>query len=68
MSTTPKWAVGMQKLGPGIYFKEDTKQIHVSEAELCEHFGVPYTPENVKIIEEAVREAFPGIATEVQHR
>lgn len=51
---TPDWARGMRKLGPGIYL--DSKAVmHVSERELCEHFNVPYTAANVRIIEETLQ-------------
>jgi hypothetical protein len=70
MTTTPKWAVGMRKIGPGIYVNEKTRAIHISERELCEHFQVPYNAENIRIIEEAAmkvaREQFPDIKTEVR--
>ncbi len=62
MQRTPKWATGMQKLGPGIYVDEK-RTMHLSESEICEHFGVPYTQENIEVIEAAAtaafREAFP---------
>jgi hypothetical protein len=38
--------------------------LHVSDRELCEYFGVPYTPKNARLIDEvvmdAVRGEFPG--------
>lgn len=52
---TPAWAKGMQKIGPGIYI--DGSSFHVSEKEICEHMGVPYTEENARIIEEVVPQA-----------
>ena len=55
LSRTPAWSKGMRKLGPGVYVTED-RQIHVSEGEICEHFGVPYTRENQQIIEQVAQE------------
>jgi len=52
--TTPAWAKNMRKLGPGVYATKD-RVIHVSEAEICAHLGVPYTRAHSKIIEQAVR-------------
>jgi hypothetical protein len=50
---TPVWAKGMRKLAPGVYV--DTRNaLHVSEREICENFGMPYTKENSRIIEETV--------------
>jgi hypothetical protein len=62
LTRTPPWAKGMRKLGPGVYEKDGA--LHISEGELCEHFGVPYTRENTQIIEEmaqkVVREVWPS--------
>jgi hypothetical protein len=46
----------MQKLGPGVYGKEN--KLHICEAEVCEHFGVPYTKENAEIVVRAVTDAY----------
>lgn len=66
ISRTPKWAVGMRKLGPGAYL--DADGLHFSTREMCEHFGVPVTEENQRIAREttmrAMREA--GLDVEVQ--
>jgi len=56
ITRTPKWAKGMRKLMPGVY-EDASHQLHVSEAEICEHFGVPYTKENSAVIEETVEAA-----------
>jgi hypothetical protein len=65
---TPRWAVGMRKLGPGLYFDGDG--LHISEEELCEAMGVPYTPENCAVVESAAltaaRAAF-GLDLKVNH-
>lgn len=54
---TPPWAVGMRKLAPGVYMDDKTRALHVSEAEVCEHFGVPCTEENAETIVRALAEA-----------
>ena len=54
--SAPKWAVGMQKIGPGIY-ADKTAAIHLDEAELCEHMRVPCTPENAEVLRRAAIEA-----------
>jgi len=51
----PRWAVGMKKIGPGLYVEGES--IHFYTPELCEHLGVPATPENQRVAEEAAREA-----------
>jgi hypothetical protein len=40
----------MQKLGPGMYLDADAR-LHLSQGEICEHFGVPETAENIAMIE-----------------
>ena len=52
---TPEWAKGMRKIGPGCYV-DAANNMHVSEAEICEAFGVRYCPENSAIIEDVVRQ------------
>lgn len=51
----PKWAVGMEKLGPGIYVKD--RELHFSGRELCEYFRVPYNEENCRKLERAALRA-----------
>lgn len=53
---TPAWAVGLRKLAPGVYMDDKTHALHVSEAEVCEHFGMPYTQENAETIVRALAE------------
>ena len=53
---TPPWAKGMRKLGPGVYV-DNKNEINVSEAEICEYYGMPFTKENSAVIEETVRAA-----------
>ena len=55
VTRTPAWAKGMQKLGPGIYVTPG-RELHISESEICEHFGVPYSRANVRMIEESLVE------------
>lgn len=55
VTKTPAWATGMRKLGPGIYVTAN-RELHISEREICEHFGVPWTAENVRVIEETAIE------------
>lgn len=52
---TPAWAVGMRKIGPGVYV-DSARALHISEREICDHFDVPYSPENSKVIEEVAQE------------
>jgi hypothetical protein len=69
MSRAPRWAVGMRKLGPGIYVDEAANAVHFSGAELCAHQGVPATRENVEIAEQAARDVtakyWPGARVKV---
>jgi hypothetical protein len=64
---TPKWAVGMQKIGPGVYVDKD-RALHLDEAGFAEHLGVPYTRETQRVIQEEAtrvfREKFPAMETE----
>lgn len=53
--SAPKWATGMQRLGPGIYRNGDT--IDVSEREVCEHFHVPCSEANFEVIRNSLNEA-----------
>jgi hypothetical protein len=57
---TPRWAKGMQKLGPGIY-EDASRTLHISEEELCEHYGVAYTQENGAIVEEILKAALSQV-------
>jgi hypothetical protein len=50
----PNWAVGMKKIGPGMYVQGDS--MHFYAPELCEELGVPPTPENQRIAQEAARQ------------
>lgn len=52
----PRWAVGMRKIGPGVYVRESDKSLHISAEELCAHLGVPPTAANLDIAEKAARE------------
>lgn len=53
----------MRKLGPGVYSKEG--QIHISEAEICEHFGVPYTANNARTLEAAIKDVLKAQGVDV---
>lgn len=53
-TTTPPWAVGMRKLGPGVYIDAENV-MHVSEGEICQALGISYTDRNSQLVEEAVR-------------
>jgi hypothetical protein len=59
--SAPKWAKGMQKVGPGIYVRG--RELHVSHEEIAAHLGMPLTADTRALIErcaiDAVREAFP---------
>jgi hypothetical protein len=57
--SAPKWAVGMRRIAPGIYVSLDGKTVEVDAAEMCESHGLPCTPENQDIVEEALRRAMP---------
>jgi hypothetical protein len=58
----------MEKHGPGVYSEADGKTLHISEFELCEALGLPYTRENAEMVEaaakEAIREHYPNTRTE----
>ena len=57
----------MQKLAPGAYC-DNNGAFHISEEEICEAFGCPYTERNARVAREAVlkavREAFPHITVQ----
>ena len=55
----PKWAVGMRRVGPGMYVKDH--QLHFSARELCEVMGVSYTPQNAELLKEVGREAIKEV-------
>jgi len=63
--SAPKWAVGMQRLAPGVYAAKDGA-LHLDEAELCQVAGVPYTERNAEMLRKAAREVFQGAETEVR--
>jgi hypothetical protein len=67
--SAPKWAVGMRKIGPGLYVTKEGA-LHVDGAEICASLGCPPTAENLKIAEDAavqaVRESWPDIT--IEHR
>lgn len=48
--SAPKWATGMRRFGPGMYIDDETRAIHLSESEMCEHLGVEANEENVQTI------------------
>jgi hypothetical protein len=54
--SAPRWAVGMQKLGPGVY-ADGRGALHVKLSEICHHLGVPCTPRNQEIAQRAAEEA-----------
>lgn len=56
LTTTPRWAKGMRKIGPGIY-ADRGGNIHISQAEVCQHFGVPPTQANCDTIVRAWNDA-----------
>lgn len=66
----PRWAVGMRKLGIGMYL-DSQDAIHVSTEEICEHFNVEPTPWNVEAINAAALDAihrfWPGNIIAVEH-
>lgn len=62
--STPKWAVGMYKLGPGAY-SDAAGEMHFDFNELCERFGVPSSKENFDVLRRAVAEAARKIGAEV---
>lgn len=70
--STPRWAVGMLKLGPGIYCDKKTQSMHISEQEICDHFGVPCSEENAQMIVRALgevcKEAWPGKSIPLSQR
>lgn len=53
--SAPKWAAGMQMIGPGIYAKD--KQIHLDMGSIAAALQVPLTPEFEAMIHEVVVEA-----------
>lgn len=61
---TPAWAGNMQKLGPGIYMHGT--ELHVSEAEICEHLGVRYTRASSKLVEKFITEIMAELAPDAK--
>ena len=65
---TPKWAVGMQRLMPGIYVDED-HGMHFDLVELCEAAGCAPTVVNQMRLEQTARQviaaAFPEVEPQV---
>lgn len=61
----PEWAVGMRKLGAGIYIDEKSNSIHFSDREICEALGVEATEENLVNARQgaaaAVAGMYPGV-------
>lgn len=53
--SAPRWAVGMRKLGPGLYFQASDNSMHFSAEEVCEQLGVTATRENMEIAERGAR-------------
>lgn len=49
LTTTPAWAKGMRKIAAGIYV-DRSGNIHLSQAEICQYFGVPPTKANCDTI------------------
>jgi len=62
--SAPSWAVGMERIGPGVYLDKENS-LHVYVPELCEALGVPYTRDNAERMEAiaraAIEEQFPNI-------
>lgn len=54
--SAPKWAVGMERIGLGIYVDQH-KTLHIDERELCESQGYPYTEHNAELLRAAAIEA-----------
>ena len=52
----PNWATGMRMLGPGIY-RDAANGLHFDLPGICRVLGVPPTPGNQEIAEQAAREA-----------
>ena len=52
---TPEWAVGMRKVGVGVYV-DASGYPHLDLAAICVAAGFPPTPENIRIPGEAARE------------
>lgn len=52
---TPQWAVGMERLTPGVY-ADKAGDLHLCAREMCEAIGWPYTKENAAwIYEQALK-------------
>jgi hypothetical protein len=64
---TPKWAVGMRVLAPGIYADADGGW-HIDERAICAKFGVPYTKENCEQILMGTQDAFAALGIHVPIR
>jgi hypothetical protein len=53
--STPRWAVGMQRLGPGVYV-DTNNNLHLYLPEILENAGKPATPENLRTLARAAEE------------
>ncbi len=54
--SAPKWAVSMRKLGPGLYIDRE-QRLHVNAVEIVEELGAVVNEENLRVAEEAARDA-----------
>lgn len=64
-NSTPAWAAGMEKIGPGTYVDAE-KAMHIDELELCAEVGVPYTEGNAKILRRVVVETFAPLGSKIE--
>jgi hypothetical protein len=60
--SAPRWAAGMQKIGPGLYV-DAREALHVDAAEICEAHGIPPTPANIWAVLGAFAETGAGTLT-----
>lgn len=65
--SAPKWAIGMERVGTGIYV-DAHNALHFDSEELCRVAGVPPTEANYQMLRKAateiVQKLWPGISTE----
>lgn len=57
---TPAWALGMQKIGIGMYV-DANRALHISHDELCEYFDMPLTDESTRRITDAFRKSWAQV-------
>ena len=65
--STPKWAIGMKRIGAGLYV-DGNGGLHIDTPVFCESHGYEPTPENIEMLERAARDLFPGVEVQLEEK